>query len=321
MIASIINNTGATIVIGTDSFTVRRDHLSYPSIIEELNGNRDPVKLRSLLDVRKAISSLSMGRVTVQDDKLLVNGAEVNTSLAQRIMSLLKDNQEGLAKPLITFLDNLLANPSRRSVQGLYDWLEKSDLPITDDGHFIAWKIVGPNFMDLYSGQFDNSPGKVVEVERNQVDEDPDRTCSYGLHFCSSGYLPHYGRAAGNKVVMVKVNPADVVAFPRDYNTAKGRACKYTVLQEVARDECTTMFKDSAPVYRAPSAPTPAPAPAVVKRAESMYVNARGAVTIIFEDGSEFESRVPALADYDVTDTLADGRVVLSPSGRKVTVS
>ena len=121
--------------------------------------------------------------------KTSLRSAEVNTSLAQRIMSLLKDNQEGLAKPLIAFLDNLLANPSRRSVQGLYDWLEKSDLPITDDGHFIAWKIVGPNFMDLYSGNFDNSPGKIVEVARNEVDEDPDRTCSYGLHFCSLGYF------------------------------------------------------------------------------------------------------------------------------------
>src|ERR1041384_1633292 len=249
MIASIINTTGATIIIGTDSFTVRRDHISYPSIIEELNGNRDPVKLRSLLDVKEAINALTEGNVIVKDDKLYVNGEEVSTGLATRIIALVKDNQNGIAKPLTAFLENLMANPSRRAVQGLYEWLEKSDLPITDDGYFIAWKIVGPDFLDLYSRTFDNSPGKVVEVNRNQVDEDPDRTCSHGLHFCSSGYLPHYGRAEGNKVVMVKVNPADVVAFPRDYNTAKGRACRYTVLQEVAPGEAAPTFFWGGPVH------------------------------------------------------------------------
>jgi len=317
-IASIINNTGATIVIGSDSFTIRRDHISYPSIIEELNGDRDPVKLKALLDVKAAITTLTQGKVEVKDDKLFVNGVQVTTGLATRILSLVKDNQNGLAKPLIAFLENLMSNPSRRSVQGLYDWLEKSNLPITDDGCFIAWKIVGPDFMSLYSGngavKFDNSPGKVVEVARNEVDEDPDRTCSYGLHFCSSGYLPSYGTREGNKVVMVKVNPADVVAFPRDYNTAKGRACKYTVLSEVNRDTCATMFDGAAPVYRAPTPPAP-PAP----KAVGMYVNNRGAVTIEMSDGTEVVTRVPALADYDIS-VGDDGKVKLLPSGRNVSM-
>jgi hypothetical protein len=310
MIASIINTTGATIVIGTDSFTIRRDHVSFQSIVEELNGNRDPVKLRSLLDVKEAISTLTEGKVEVKDDKLYVNGAEVNTGLARRIMTLIKDNQNGVAGPLMRFLENLMSNPSRRSVQGLYEWLEKSDLPITDDGHFIAWKIVGPTFKDLHSGTFDNSPGQVCEVQRNEVDEDPDQTCSYGLHFCSTGYLPSYGRAEGNKVVMVKVNPADVVAFPRDYNTAKGRTCRYEVLSEVDRSTCGDQFKDT-PVYRAP---TPVTSPIT-----GMFTNARGAVTFMRNDGTEVPTRVPALGDYDCK-PLDDGRVQLLPSGRKVNI-
>jgi len=311
MIASIVNTTGATLVIGGDSFTVRRDHVSYPSIIEELNGNRDPAKLRSLLDVKQAINTLTAGKVEVRDDKLYLNGEQVTTGLAKRIIELVKANENGLAKPLIAFLENVANNPSFRAVRGLYDWLEKSDLPITDDGSFIAWKIVGPNFMDLYSGKFDNSPGKVVEVNRNEVDEDPNRTCSHGLHFCSTGYLPHYGRAEGNKVVMVKVDPRDVVAFPNDYNTAKGRACKYTVLSEVNRETCAD---DIAGVQIIPVTP-----PTPQKRTVShMEVNQRGAVTINFDDGSVFVSRVPALGDYDVQEV--DGKVKLMPSGRTINV-
>lgn len=312
MIASIINTTGATIVIGTDSFTVRRDHVSYASIIEELNGDRDPVKLRSLLDVKKAINTLTQGKVEVRDDKLYVNGAEVTTGLATRILALVKDNQNGIAKPLISFLENVMQNPSFRAVQGLYEWLEKSDLPITDDGCFIAWKIVGPDFKDLYTHTFDNSPGKVVEVQRNQVDEDPNRTCSYGLHFCSSGYLPRYGQAEGNKVVMVKVDPRDVVAFPQDYNTAKGRCAKYTVLQEVVRDDCPTMFTNEAPVFRVEK-------PVSIRDGiAGFYTASDGTFTFFFEDDSTIETATPVGNDYDFEDLGLSVRVL--PSGRVLDV-
>ncbi len=305
MIASIINATGVTIIIGTDTFTIRRDHVSYDSIISELNGNRDAAVLRSLLDVKEAITTLTQGKVEIKDDKVFVNGDEVTIGLAKRIIQLVKDNQNGLAKPLIAFLENVMQNTSRRAVQGLYEWLEKSDLPITDDGHFIAWKIVGPNYMDLYSGKFDNSPGKVVEVARNEVDEDPDKTCSYGLHFCSSGYLPSYGRAEGNKVMMVKVHPADVVAFPRDYNTAKGRACKYTVLKEVVRADAPTMFTGAAPVVR------------ISAKVEGFYHNSDGNLTLILDNGSEVNTNVFGNGDYDF-EKNDEGSIKLVPSGRVV---
>jgi hypothetical protein len=68
-------------------------------------------------------------------------------------------------------------------------------------------------------------------VPRNCVDEDPDRTCSHGLHVCSFDYLPHFSHANGH-VVVCKVNPADVVAIPRDYNNTKMRVCRYEVVGE-----------------------------------------------------------------------------------------
>jgi len=305
MIASIINATGVTIVIGTDTFTIRKDHVSYPSIITELNGNKDAATLRSLLDVKAAINTLTSGKVEIKDDKVFVNGEEVNTGLAKRIIQLVKDNKNGIAQPLVAFLENIMQNTSRRAVQGLYEWLEKSDLPITDDGHFIAWKIVGPNFMDLYSGKFDNSPGKVVEVARNEVDEDPNMTCSYGLHFCSSGYLPKYGTAQGNKVVMVKVHPADVVAFPQDYNTAKGRCCKYTVIKEVVREDCPTMFTGVTTVS------------ARTSNVEGFYHDASGNLTLIHSDGTETKTSTFGNGDYDF-ETNDEGSIKLVPSGRIV---
>lgn len=155
-------------------------------------------------------------------------------------------------QPVAHFLDNVMKNPSRRAVQDLYRWCEASKLPITSDGCIVAYKIVGPDYYDLYSHTFDNTPGKVAEMPRNEVDEDPTRTCSHGLHFCSADYLPHYGTADGNKVILVKVNPADVVAFPTDYNLAKARCCRHESLVEVTREEAPEFFGGAA-VWSPPS--------------------------------------------------------------------
>jgi hypothetical protein len=70
-------------------------------------------------------------------------------------------------------------------------------------------------------------------MNRNRVNEDKDQTCSSGLHFCSREYLPHYGSAEGGRVVVIKINPQDVVAIPSDYENAKGRCCRYEVLREL----------------------------------------------------------------------------------------
>ena len=80
----------------------------------------------------------------------------------------------------------------------------------------------------------DNSVGKIVTMERNLVDEDKSRTCSQGLHFCSYDYLKHF---SGERIVVLKINPADIVAIPEDYNNSKGRCCSYEVIDEIPLNE------------------------------------------------------------------------------------
>jgi len=108
-------------------------------------------------------------------------------------------------------------------------------LPITSDGYFLAYKKVRPDFLDIHSGTMNNAPGQVVEMERNEVDDDQNRTCSAGLHFCSQEYLNHFGDST-SRTVIVKINPCDVVSIPTDYNNAKGRACRYEVIGELGVD-------------------------------------------------------------------------------------
>jgi hypothetical protein len=141
-----------------------------------------------------------------------------------------------------------MKNPSKRSVDELYGFLEKNSLPITPDGHFLAYKKVRRDFKDIHSGTMDNSPGTIVEMERNQVDDNKDQTCSTGLHFCGLSYLEFFGDR-NSRVVIVKIDPADVVSIPSDYNGAKGRACRYEVIGEMgvkAEDAFTAPVQTNA---------------------------------------------------------------------------
>lgn len=71
-------------------------------------------------------------------------------------------------------------------------------------------------------------------MDRSLVDPDKNETCSRGLHFCSFDYISHF-ETQNSRVIIVKINPRDVVSIPVDYNNTKGRCCEYTVLTEVQR--------------------------------------------------------------------------------------
>lgn len=159
---------------------------------------------------------------------------EVSGLLSQRIIeTITKDGIAG-ADSLINFLDKLLLNPSNRSVNELYGFVEHNDIVITPTGTFYAWKVVRDDFLDKYTATMDNSVGKEVRVARNQVNEDSDVTCSYGLHACAKSYIRAYG-SNGDRVVRVEIDPADVVAVPRDYKNAKLRCSGYHVVADVTK--------------------------------------------------------------------------------------
>lgn len=195
----------------------------------------------NLVSVAQALENKSKGNVVVKDGDLLIRGVKVPAELARKIQSFVN---EGLPyQPLIKFAENLQGNPSFRAVNELFQFLEKNDHPFTENGNFIAYKRVRSDFKDIHSGTFDNSPGTSPEVYRNQVDEDPNRTCSNGLHVANWTYA-HTQFASHNPttdiMLEVEVNPADVVAIPTDYNQSKMRVCKYKVLGVVE-----TEFKGS----------------------------------------------------------------------------
>lgn len=233
--------TGSTISFQNNG-KFHQAHQSHPKFqqIVEYAKVGDFATAAALVDIRNVVTkALSGTGATLVGDKVLYKGEAVSGLLSRRIVEMAREGFD--ATPLLLFLDNLMSNPSKRAVDELYGFLEASGLPITDDGHFLAYKSVRQDFKDHHSGTMDNSVGQIVSMERNRVDEDKDRTCSYGLHFAAHEYANQFG--SHGRMVVLKINPRDVVAIPSDYNNQKGRCCRYEVIEEVERSDTKLVSK------------------------------------------------------------------------------
>ena len=226
----LIQGKNIILVIDGKSHTISKDtHISYEKIVNALK-TQDWDALRDHVEPKKAIVDFGKGYVSIYNNIVLWKGQPFHNALASRMIEMYQDGFP--IDPMVRFMENLMQNPSKRSVDQVYGFLEKNSLPITEDGHFLAYKKVRSDYKDLHSNTFDNSVGQVIEMERNLVDDNPDSTCSTGLHFCSESYLSNFG-SPDNPVMILKINPADVVSIPVDYNGAKGRCMRYEVIAQV----------------------------------------------------------------------------------------
>ena len=241
-VAFIQSGSGTlTLLIGGETYSVGIDHPNFGRIMQVLN-NRDADELLSLVDVPTSVESYTGGKIKIQEGLLMYDGYELHNSLTDRIMKLMVSGHS--FDYMVKFLDNLMDNPSGRAVQELYMFLENRNLPITEDGCFLAYKSVRENWMDWWSGSIDNSVGKTVSVPRNRVDDNCERGCSYGLHAGAIDYVSDYhGHDPKSHVVIVKINPKDVVSVPTDCKCTKIRVCSYEVADIYEGDLKEVLYK------------------------------------------------------------------------------
>lgn len=238
MLSYTMTPKSLNICIDGSMFTIDQTHANYNAIREELKAysNTYPPsrpafakRIKELCDIKKFIAMWTRGDVEVGADAVLYKGQPVSGVIATRLISMVS---EGFSpEPLAAFLAKLQANPAEHARNELYLWLETSNLPICEDGDFLAFKSVRYDYLSHHDGVTNNSIGTILEMPREDVDPERDNTCSTGFHFCSMDYLYTYG--GGSRIVILKINPADVVSIPSDYNNKKGRAWRYLVVDEV----------------------------------------------------------------------------------------
>lgn len=236
----LMKDSFISITIGSKAYSIDNTHQNFNEVREAIKEERWD-DIQGLIDMKPWFEQKV--REELGDDAYILTidfaqeivmyaGTPVHNTLTRRIFKMWKEGFE--VGPMVAFLENLLHNPSSTAVKELYDFMETGNMPITEDGCFLAYKKIRKDYMDIYSGTIDNSVGNICEMPRNLVDDKRENTCSRGLHFCSQTYLPNYGGAAcDTRVVIVKINPADVVSIPADYNNTKGRTWRYEVYAEV----------------------------------------------------------------------------------------
>jgi hypothetical protein len=251
----IVGQKGITVHFSNgDDFTWPEGHVNFVQVREAIKSNAGETVLRGLMDVvgnlQKQLDAepALVGHVQVSRDGVYWHGRPIHMTICDRIMAF---NSEGMPiASLVAFLDKLLTNQRREAVMSLYDFLEANTVPITEDGDFIVYKKVRNDYKDIHSGTFDNSVGQKPRIPHWEVDPDRDNTCSKGLHVCARHYLASFGSSgSGDRVMVCKVNPADVVAVPRDYNNSKMRVAGYEVIGEL-KDEERAKILDQSKILR-----------------------------------------------------------------------
>lgn len=238
MFAYTLSTNVASLFIDGKLHTVKKENpVNWDKLLTAIKENDIPTILK-LVSKKTAVTTF------LQDSPIYIDGNQIkrminpphicpddevlHSSLVTRILQMVDEGFD--VTPMVKFLDNLLQNPSNRAIQELYNFLEVCNLPITDDGRFIAYKRIRFDYMDVYSGTIDNNVGQVVTMDRRNVNDDCRQTCSYGLHVCSLGYLNNY---SGERLMITLVNPRDVVSIPIDYKNSKMRVCQYEVHSEI----------------------------------------------------------------------------------------
>lgn len=239
----IITDTSLSVVwVGRKPTTIPASHPKFSEITSLLVSGlpKDVVgeKVSGLLNVADVIKE-AIAKAAVSDSltidivgrRLLYRGEQLKHVVETVVFNTI--DRGGNIKPIVQFMERLLKNPSKHAIAELYRWIEVNKFVLTEDGCFLAYKRVRDDYTSFYDCTTHHTIGGTLEMPRNEVDGDCDATCSSGLHFCSRNYLPHYAGKQG-RVLILKIDPMDVVAIPSDYNLAKGRACRYTVLGELS---------------------------------------------------------------------------------------
>ena len=223
------------------------NHHNIGDVLEALRAG-DTERLKNLLTPENFKGYVSKAGITVEDSTGIVmyGGQPLHNAITKKISRFYQENVP--YEYLVKFLKNIMDNPDEHSRKQLYTFMEANDLPIDQDGNFIAYKRLRNDFTSVNSGKgfvtypdgteryeeswhIPNNTGNTVHVERSYVDNNPDSACSYGLHVGSLSYVEGFGSPT-DPIVICKVNPKDVVSVPRDCNASKIRCCKYTVVAE-----------------------------------------------------------------------------------------
>jgi len=229
----ITKDGSVTVYVKGNAQTAIASHPNYDKIIKAVKEGLPEDDMLKLFNTKEAITEYCGKEIEIKDGVLFYRGKELRNSLTTKILRMM-DEQFNI-EPMTKFLTNLRQNPSKTAQEELMLFMEANEMPLTPDGYFLSYKAVNDDFLDYHSRTFSNKIGDICEMDRLDVDDNRQKTCSNGLHIGAKNYAGGFG--GSGHLMIVKVNPRDVVSIPYDYNNMKGRVCRYEVIGEVPKQK------------------------------------------------------------------------------------
>lgn len=236
MVPFTITDTTINIVLRGKAFTIPRDSVNGHKLAAALKAGKSEDELLQLADPTLTINALGGGIITVKDGVVLYNGEPVPDCLVRRLLDLLAHSLP--VQHLANFYERLDKNDRYTVRDELFAFLEYTGIPITPEGMILMYKAVRNDWTDKHTGMVINRPGCRPTMPRRNVCDDPNIGCARGYHAGSLEYVQsfacNYGQPGGDRIVIVEVDPADVISVPKDCSQQKVRTCAYRVIQEYA---------------------------------------------------------------------------------------
>ena len=249
-VGAMFSNGRLAIHAGGKSYQILETDARFKTVIKLLENHATEDKLVEALDtvrlVERRVEKAGLGKVEIKDGQVLINGVACHNAVSRRIVEFAEKQLP--FKPLVNFLVRLMANPSFKSREQLYSFLEHRSLPITDDGMVLAYKAIKNNWTDKHTGTFDNRIGATPEMKREDVDDESSNHCSKGLHVGTLEYVTTF-KSGNDRVVLVMFDPADAVSVPTDENFTKLRVWKYKVVEEFKQELTEPLYNADGSTY------------------------------------------------------------------------
>jgi hypothetical protein len=244
MIAYTVNNEVIVVIVDGVSRVVPRGTAQASQLLAALKQTPiDERKVAMLADLKSALVAYAGGDCEIlASGHVSWHGEALDPVLSEMVCENFKAGVP--VDYLFKFFDRLDANPSAKVKGTLSAFLKHGGMPITKDGHFLAYKGVRANLYSIHAGDSSKliegaadeaghicyAVGNVVRVKRNYVADDPDEGCSSGLHAGSERYAEAWARPHNGVVLLVDIDPADVVSVPKDSDCEKLRTCAYKIV-------------------------------------------------------------------------------------------
>jgi hypothetical protein len=242
--AYIVTSNAITVIWEGRPYMVNTDNPNYTGLKNALL-NAEYDSIGRFLDIKKQIEDFSHNSIKIVSEKVYYGNYELKGFVIDKLLEFLRSGAKD-AQPILNFIEKLMFNPSKNSVDQLYTFLSYKTLPLTETGNVIGYKGVDADYYSKHgntntivitgtvnkNGCILNKVGETIEVARNSVDDNKDNHCSHGLHIGSYDYAKDWAGNTGH-LMMVEFNPCDAVSVPTDCNFQKLRVSKYKVIGEV----------------------------------------------------------------------------------------